>query len=320
MSHRRYPIAVVLAPAIGAAAMLLMPSRLAAALQAVVAGAGTTRALVLFGATLLALLCADYVGTLATGAYVALGTAEARRRAASSALTRSTPTGGTADQVTRILVDCRQPAALLPLLTAVSLAVINLVAALTLLALIDWTLVLGIVVGLLLITVLLRRLVDDLSELMQRYRRAQAGVGQRLLDAQHGAVTIRAYGTWRREVARVLEAQPEVRSAGESLWSAQGRFAWRSAVVVPALLLISVAVGGWSLSSGRIDMSGYVAAIAYTYLVISSLDGVEAAAGLGAVRAARARLAGIRRHAYRPERCPDPIVAARGSAVGCHCR
>jgi ATP-binding cassette subfamily B protein len=57
------------------------------------------------------------------------------------------------------------------------------------------------------------------------------------------------------------------------------------------LLLVTVAVGGWSLASGRIDVGEYLAAIGYTYLVLGGLDGIEAAAGLGAVRAARCRLA-----------------------------
>ena len=75
---------------------------------------------------------------------------------------------------------------------------------------------------------------------------------------------------------------PALRDAGEALWAAQRRFAWRSSVFVPATLLVTVAAGGWSLATGRIDVGGYVAAIGYTYLVLGGLDGVEAAAGLGA--------------------------------------
>jgi ATP-binding cassette subfamily B protein len=287
--RRLYAFGVVLAPAVGALAALLLPSRLGAAVQHVATDHAPGEAITVLAVLLAVVLSADVISTLATGAYVALGTAAMRERVAAAALDRP-QTNRTADLVTRILVDARQPSALLPLISSVTLAAANALAALVLLARVDWTLLVGVVAGLIAIVFLLRRLVSDTSTLLQRDRSAQARVAQRLLDAQSGAVSIRAYGTWRREVASILRAQPDVNAAGTQLWTTQARFAWRSALVIPLLLLVTVAVGGWSLAHGRIDVAGYLAAIGYTYLVLGGLDGIEAAAGLGAVRAARSRL------------------------------
>lgn len=303
---------VMLTPVAGTVAALLLPGRLGDAVAALADGRDLTGPSLRLSAVLLLAVASNVVGTFATGAYVATTTARVRRQVAGAAILEP-QTLGTADLVTRLLVDARQPASLLPMRTSVVLSAVSACVGLLMLGMVDWVLVVGVVAGLMVIVLLLRRLVDDLSTLLQDYRRAQSEVGQRLIDAQAGAVTIRAAGTWRDEVRRVLAAMPALRVAGEALWAAQRRFAWRSSVFMPAMLLVTVAAGGWSLAMGRIDVGGYVAAIGYTYVILGGLDGVEAAAGLGAVRASRARLDGLLSHPRG--RTPRPVLRppSRGS-------
>jgi len=305
-------IGAVIAPVVGMAAALLLPAKLGDAVAALADGRDLTESALRLGAVLMVAAASSVVATFTTGAYVATVTARVRRQVASAAILDPQPLGA-ADLVTRLLVDSRQPASLLPMATSVVLAAVTACCGLVLLGRVDWVLLVGVLTGLVVIVLLLRRLVDDLSTLLQDYRGAQSEVGQRLIDAQAGAVTIRSAGTWRQEVRRILAPMPALRDAGEALWAAQRRFAWRSSVFVPAMLLVTVAAGGWSLTTGRIDVGGYVAAIGYTYLILGGLDGVEAAAGLGAVRASRARLEGLLTDPRG--RTPTPVLRppARGS-------
>ena len=287
----RYAVPAVLAPVAATVADLCLPAAIGRVVSALSAGRNATPALEGLGIILVAAVVANVVGAFAAAAYVAARTAAVRGDVARSVIV-SPPRGrSTADLVTRLLVDARQPAAVLLIATSIVLSVAGVVVGLTLLALVDWVLLAGVLAGLLTVVLLLRRLVDDLTDLYQRYRRAQGEVGQRLLDVQAGAVTVRAAGTWLREVRRVLVPMHEVRAAGEALWAVQGRFAWRTSLFAPSILLVTIAVAGWSLSVGRIGVGGFTAAVGYAVVVLGGLDGVEAAAGLGAVRAGRARLA-----------------------------
>lgn len=301
-----FAILTVLSPVVATVAGLLLPDRIGDAVTALSNGQDVSADLQWLGLVLLAAVAGNALGTFATGAFVATRTARVRADVARSVILSPNPFGA-AGLVTRILVDARQPAAILPIVTSMTLAAVSVIGGLVLLALIDWTLLVGVVVGLLIILVLLRRLVGDLSPLIQRYRRAQGEVGQRLLDAQAGAVTIRAAGTWRREVARVLIPMHQVRAAGDELWSAQKRFAWKTAVFVPAMLFMTIGVGGWALSAGRIDTGGFAAAVGYTLVILGGLDGIEAAAGLGAVRAGQARIAEV--SGSKPGTAPRPATA-----------
>ncbi len=287
-----YGVLSVVAAVVSTAVALVIPGQIGSVIGALADGHSADRPLQALGLLVAAAVAGNVCNAFATGAYVAVRTASARRELASSMITR--PSGlRTADLVTRLLVDARQPAARLPILTAISLSAVSLVGALTLLGSIDWVLLVGVLAGLLMIALLLRRLIEDLSDLLKRYRQALGDVGQRLLDAQAGAVTIRASGTWLAEARRVLVPMREVRALGEGLWAAQRGFAWRTSIFVPSMLLVTVAVGGWALAAGRVDVGEYAAAVGYTFLVLGSLDGIESAAGLGAVRAARARLGDV---------------------------
>jgi ATP-binding cassette, subfamily B, bacterial len=280
--------------ALAALASLAVPRLVGQALDRVTTGGDAGESLVRLAAVLVvASLCSAGTG-LSTGAYAARVTGRLRARAIASVTDREARRVTSAgDLATRLLVDAAQPAAALGIAISITLAAATLVVGLVSIALIDWWVLVGLLLGLVALVMVVRRFVADSTPSLEAYRIGQARIADRALDAQRGAASIQAHGTWLTEAERVLTPLEGVRTAGRSLWDLQGRMAWRSGVFVPAALLVTVAVGGFSLARGRISTGELAALIGYATLVIGSLDGVEAAAGLASVRVGTRRLADI---------------------------
>lgn len=299
------------ASALGSALItLLIPAAAGAAVREVATDHHAGSAVVRLGAYLAGAALLATLASLASGCYAAAVTAHIRTQLATRVVPSPSDTP-TSDLVTRLLIDARQSASLLSTALGVSVAAASLITGLVMIGLIDWWLLLGIAVVLLLLPRLLQRFVSDTTALIAGYRAGQAELGQRLLDAQDGAASIRAHGTWRRELARVTAPLAEVRAAGAALWTAQRRFAWRTGLVAPTLQLVTITVGSLSLMRGRIDLGSLTTAIGYSVVVLGALDGIESVAGLNLVRAASARLDPLlRRAALRPASTAMPAGPA----------
>ncbi|EWS99624.1 hypothetical protein N865_21885 [Intrasporangium oryzae NRRL B-24470] len=305
---------------LAALASLAVPRLVGQALDRVTTGGDAGQSLVRLAAVLVvASLCSAGTG-LSAGTYAARVTQRLRARAIASVTDREalrvTSAGDTA---TRLLVDAAQPAAALGITISITLVAATLVVGLVSIALIDWWVLVGLLLGLVALVMVVRRFVADSTPSLEAYRAGQARIADRALDAQRGAASIQAHGTWLTEAERVLTPLDGVRAAGRSLWALQGRMAWRSGVFVPAALLVTVAIGGVSLARGRISAGELAALIGYATLVIGSLDGIEAAAGLASVRVGTRRLSEIAATiASAPHRSASPTTPRGAVAVTLH--
>ncbi|MFU0440850.1 MULTISPECIES: ABC transporter ATP-binding protein [Streptomyces] len=117
------------------------------------------------------------------------------------------------------------------------------------------------------------------------YQRAQSVIAHRLTEALDGADTIRAARTGAREYRRILEPLATLADHGRRTWTVYGRAAGQSALLLPLLMLLVLAVGGLRLHTGAIGVGDLVAASRYAALAvgIGSLTGA-----LGALARSRA--------------------------------
>ncbi|NGO85476.1 ABC transporter ATP-binding protein [Streptomyces sp. 196(2019)] len=117
------------------------------------------------------------------------------------------------------------------------------------------------------------------------YQRAQSVIAHRLTEALDGADTIRAARTGAREYRRILEPLTTLAAHGRRTWTVYGRAAGQSALLLPLLMLLVLAVGGLRLQVGAIGVGDLVAASRYAALAvgIGSLTGA-----LGALARSRA--------------------------------
>jgi ATP-binding cassette subfamily B protein len=276
---------------LGAAAELCLPAVLGLAVDAAL-GAGHPWWPALACALVAVIVACDALGDLAGGSGTARSTARIRRRLLRHLLALDPRTAGrypVGDLVGRLIgqaADTGHAGATVILgLTALLPSAGSVVA----LALLDPWLAVTFVAGLLLLAVLLRAFVADSSTAARGYLRAQAGIAGRLLEALTGARTIAAAGTLPAEIDRVLRPLPQLRAHGERTWQALATAAGRTAAVAPLLQLTIVAVGGWSVSAGRLSAGQLVAAIGYAAL----------GAGLGTVVNTLSRLVRTRAGAHR---------------------
>ncbi|MDG4831168.1 ABC transporter ATP-binding protein [Solwaraspora sp. WMMD1047] len=276
---------------LGAAAELCLPAVLGLAVDAAL-GAGHSWWPALACALVAVIVAGDALGDLASGSGTARSTARIRQHLLRHLLALDPRTAGrypVGDLVGRLIgqaADTGHAGATVILgLTALLPSAGSVVA----LALLDPWLAVTFVAGLLLLAVLLRAFVADSSTAARGYLRAQAGIAGRLLEALAGARTIAAAGTLPAEIDRVLQPLPELRAHGERTWHALARAAGRTAAVAPLLQLAIIAVGGWSVSAGRLSAGQLVAAIGYAAL----------GAGLGTVVNTLSRLVRTRAGAHR---------------------
>ncbi|MGW7227021.1 ABC transporter ATP-binding protein [Streptomyces cyaneofuscatus] len=117
------------------------------------------------------------------------------------------------------------------------------------------------------------------------YQRAQSVIAHRLTEALDGADTIRAARTGAREYRRILEPLGALADHGRRTWTVYGRATGQSALLLPLLMLLVLAVGGLRLHAGAIGVGDLVAASRYAALAV----GIGALTGaLGALARSRA--------------------------------
>lgn len=276
--ERRWAGLFVLSIAARTGAVLVLPVALGGAIDAAAAGDGMSAALLEVGVVLAVLAVSDATAELANSYYAAGVVAWVRDRFVRHTLRLWTPgpqAFAAGDLLTRLSVDTAGPAAFLSLAVGTLVTLVSLVGAVIMLGTIEWTLAASVVVGVPLALLAIRLFVAEAGEPLLRYQQLQAGIVTRLVDALHGARTIRACGTIDREVTRVLRPLPELNATGRTVWAAQGRVSWQLLLLVPLLQVLVLCVGGFGVAAGRITPGELVAAAAYVVVAVDSLEVVD---------------------------------------------
>ncbi|MEU1351635.1 ABC transporter ATP-binding protein [Streptomyces sp. NPDC005786] len=126
----------------------------------------------------------------------------------------------------------------------------------------------ALLVGAPALLVLLRTFARHTADTTADYQRAQADLATRLTEALEGAATIRAAHTGAREHARILEPLTALDVHGRRTWQVFGRATGHSAVLLPLLTLLVLAVAGLRLAAGAISVGDLVAVSRYAVLAV----------------------------------------------------
>lgn len=192
------------------------------------------------------------------------------------------PTGDLTARLTARTAD----AAAAPVTAAGAVAGVLLpVGAVTGLLLIDpWTAA-AFLLGAPLLVALLHTFTRRTADAGADYQRAQSVIAHRLTEALDGADTIRAARTGAHEYHRILEPLGALADHGRRTWTVYGRATGQSALLLPLLMLLVLAVAGLRLGAGAIGVGDLVAASRYAGLAV----GIGALTGaLGALARSRA--------------------------------
>ena len=172
------------------------------------------------------------------------------------------------------------------------------------LGLIDPWLAVAFLAGMPAVAFALRKFMRDTSDVVLRYQQAQGEITARLVGAMSGARTIAAAGTCDQEIARVLNPLPRLRAHGHRTWRVLGRITAQSGLLVPALQVLVLAVGGIELTRHRITPGELLAASQYAAL----------GAGIGAAIGQLNQLARARSGAARVAELFDVAPPEKGYA------
>ncbi|MFJ1593133.1 ATP-binding cassette domain-containing protein [Kitasatospora albolonga] len=289
---RRHPaalLALLLCSVGGALAALALPAALGHTVGRLVDGGPVPWAGLLLCAALTLAETGFDAGAAVLGATTtARLTAHLRTRATARVLAAeprralAVPTGDLTARLTARTAD----AAAAPVTAAGAVAGVLLpVGAIIGLFLIDpWTAA-AFLVGAPLLIALLHTFTRRTADAGADYQRAQSVIAHRLTEALDGAETIRAARTGAREYRRVLEPLGALAVHGRRTWTVYGRAAGQSALLLPLLMLLVLAVGGLRLGAGAIGVGDLVAASRYAGLAV----GIGALTGaLGALARSRA--------------------------------
>lgn len=163
-----------------------------------------------------------------------------------------------------------------------------------------------------LLIALLRTFTRRTADANADYQRAQALIADRLTEALDGAETIRAARTGAREYRRVLEPLGALADHGRRTWAVYGKASGQSALLLPLLMLLVLAVGGLRLDAGAIGVGDLVAAARYAGLVVGIGSLTGALSSLARSRAAADRLDPLLALPPVPHRSLGPVDGAPG--------
>lgn len=259
---------------VGVVTTVLMPSALAAGIDAASTGKDLPRALTQLAVVFAVATAADALDDLIGSYYGSHLTAGLRHRLFGRALALGVPGQQrfpAGDVLARLTMDAANPASFLPLLLSAGATLLITVGAVVGLALIDPRLAVTFLLGMPLAIALLRRFVAKAGEPFLRYQQLQAAIITRLLDAHRGVRTIRASGTVEHEIDRILEPLPQLHDTGRRVWAAQRQASWQLSLLAPILQMLVLSVGGFALTGGRITVGQLVAASSYVGLALGSV-------------------------------------------------
>lgn len=275
--------ALALVTASGVATTVLMPSAVAAAIDAAVAGVNLTHTLVALAVLIGIATAVDTLDGL-VGAYFGSSlTAKLRHRLVGHVLAlgvpgqREFPAG---DLLSRLTINAGAPASFFPVLLSAVATLLTAAGAIGGLALIDWRLAVAFLLGVPPAVSLVRRFVAVAGNPLINYQEFLAAIMTRLLDAIRGVRTIRAADTSQQEIDRILTPLPALHENGRQVWAAQGQISWRLGLLVPMLQMLVLSVGGFALTAGDITAGQLVAAASYAGMALGSVGLLDALVSL----------------------------------------
>jgi ATP-binding cassette subfamily B protein len=158
---------------------------------------------------------------------------------------------------------------------------------------IDWRIVAAMALAAPAAAAIGRSFVVATSTWAGRYQAAQGELSARLVDAVTGGRTIRASGTVRREVGRVLVPLPTLSRAGHAMWRAHGLTDSRAALLGPITSVTCLAVAGAGVAAGRTSPGELLAVAGYLPMALGLFDRIGVLAQLATTRVASRRLAEV---------------------------
>jgi ATP-binding cassette subfamily B protein len=263
----------------GVATTVLMPSAVAAAIDAASQGRNLTAALVALAVLIGAATVVDALDGLIGAYYGSSLTAQLRHRLLGRALAleisgqRRFPAG---DLLSRLTANAGAPASFVPLLLSAGSTLLTGVGAVVGLALIDWRLAVTFLLGVPPGIVLVRLFVAKAGNPFVRYQELLAAITTRLLDALQGVRTIRASGTSQQEINHILRPLPELHETGRQVWAAQGQVSWQLGLFIPMLQILVLSVAGFALTTGDITAGQMLAAASYAGMALRTVRLVDA--------------------------------------------
>ncbi|MGH3802633.1 MAG: ATP-binding cassette domain-containing protein, partial [Pseudonocardiaceae bacterium] len=182
------------------------------------------------------------------------------------------------------------------------------------LALIDWRLAVTFLVGVPPAIALFQLFVAKASNPFVRYQELLAAVITRLLDAHRGARTIRASGTSRQEIDRILQPLPGLHDTGRQVWAVQGQATWRLGLLAPMLQLLVLSVGGFVLTTGDITVGELLAAVSYASMALGAVGLLDALISLLSIQVGAGRVGAVleAQPAVSPPGAAVPVVPGPG--------
>lgn len=281
---------------IGSAGTLALPWAMARALDAVVADQPASAPILAFACLLALVVTAGALQSLANGGYSSGTVATLRRTLARRALDAGVP--GTAafpagDLAGRLSAGCAQAGAAGVTLVTASAAVLTSLGGVVALWLLDWRLGLCFSLGVPPLVFIARLFVNRSSGLFLHYQETQGRISALLLEALGGARTIGASGTAGAETSRVLKPLPELSRAGHRVWRLQRDTGWQVGLLIPAVEVLVLCVGGLALLNGDISAGQLAAVVGYTAVAMAALDQLDALFALGMSAAGARRVAEV---------------------------
>ncbi|MER5770971.1 ATP-binding cassette domain-containing protein [Streptomyces sp. NPDC001985] len=172
--------------------------------------------------------------------------------------------------------------------TAASVVLLPLGAAVALFLIDPWAAV-ALLVGAPAFVLLLRTLIRRTADVSADYQREQALIATRLTEVLDGIDTVRAARTATSEHARITEPLSALSGHGHRTWRIHGRAVGASAVLLPLLTVLVLAVAGLRMSAGAISVGDLFAVSRYAVLAVGlgALTGAFAAISRGRTAARR---------------------------------
>jgi ATP-binding cassette subfamily B protein len=155
---------------------------------------------------------------------------------------------------------------------------------------IDYWLATILVVMLPLMALVSRRLISKTAALTGEYQQTHGELSNRFVDAVTGARTIRACASIARETTRVLEPLPRLRAAGYAIWETQRSASWKMSLLSPAVVIVVLAAGGFSVTAGRISPGDLLAVQLYLMMAMPLFALTSSVAIIGRARGASKRM------------------------------
>jgi ATP-binding cassette, subfamily B, bacterial RamA/AmfB len=304
-------------PLIGASALvgtlgsLALPAALGGAVDAILTGGDSRRALMIVAGLILLGIGCDLLEIYAGTRCVADTAGWLRERLVGHVLgigPQRASQFDTGDLVSRLSSNSTTAAGAGTSAVSVVASVIPPVGCLVLLAVIDVWVAVAFLAGVGLVTLVLLAFTRRTAQVTTDYQQVQGRLAGRLTESLAGARTIAAAGTEQAERRRVLEPLPDLQAHGSQLWRVLSRASAQAGVVAPLVLVAVLAVGGLALEAGRITPGELFAASRYAVMGagLGALTGV-----LGSLARAKAgirRLAevfGVDQVGYGERRLPD---------------